>query len=132
MDEELDMDDGECVVGCGCGCGLEEDDERSRMEAYIDEVRAANAAGQGWEEGSEWLQMASLSQPATPGVVVGGDYGDFMTGGVSKMMGSGGEDPRRERLAGTEKTTKSPTPTTKKKDKGKGKKKVRASGLSYY
>ncbi|CAO2651125.1 Nn.00g094220.m01.CDS01 [Neocucurbitaria sp. VM-36] len=121
MDDELGMDNGECVVGCGCGCGLEDDNERSRMEAYIDEVRAANAAGDGWE-GGEWLQMASLSQPTTPGVYAESVYGDFMTGGASKMAGDHKDDKRRERLAGKEKTNTSPTPATKKKDKGKGKK----------
>ncbi|KAJ4369051.1 hypothetical protein N0V83_006134 [Neocucurbitaria cava] len=131
MDDEPGMDNGECVVGCGCGCGLEDDNERTRMEAYIDDVRAANAAGEGWEEGGDWLHMPSTSQPATPGVYTEGVYGDFMTGGASKMMGSNEEDKRRERLAGKERANTSPTPTTKK-NKGKGKKKVRASGLSYY
>jgi hypothetical protein len=37
VDEDLGMDEGECVVGCGCGCGLEIEDERTRMEAYIDD-----------------------------------------------------------------------------------------------
>ena len=101
------------------------------MEAYIDEVRAANAAGEGWEEGGEWLQMASLSQPTTPGVYAEGVYGDFMTGGASKMVGNNKDDKRREKVAGREKTNTSPAPAAKKKDKGKVKK-VRASGLSYY
>ncbi|KAH7392733.1 hypothetical protein BKA66DRAFT_412227 [Pyrenochaeta sp. MPI-SDFR-AT-0127] len=133
MDDELGMDDGECIVGCGCGCGLEEDDERSRMEAYIAEVRAANAAGVTWDEGGEWFQMASRSQPATPGLHAEGVYGDFMTGGASKMAASNVEEKRRERLGGSGRGAANTSPTpAKKKEKGKGKKKVRASGLSYY
>ncbi|KAF1851811.1 uncharacterized protein K460DRAFT_273188 [Cucurbitaria berberidis CBS 394.84] len=131
MDDELGMEDGECVVGCGCGCGLEDNDERSRMEAYIEEVRAANAAGVAWEEGGEWLQMASHSQPATPGLYAESIYSDFMTGAASKMVGGNEDEKRRERLAGRDKAN-SPTPTAKKKDKGKKKKTTRASGLSYY
>ncbi|KAF1944296.1 hypothetical protein EJ02DRAFT_464364 [Clathrospora elynae] len=129
MDDDIGMDEGECVVGCGCGCGLEDDDERSRMEAYIEEVRAANAAGIAWDEGSEWLQ----SRSTPPGVYTDSTYGhgDAMTGGASKMAGSMvGEG--RKRLAGRS-TAVSPTPTKTKKEKDKkGKKKVRASGLSYY
>ncbi|CAN9144126.1 unnamed protein product [Alternaria alternata] len=123
MDDEIGMDDGECVVGCGCGCGLEDDDERSRMEAYIEGVRAANAAGIAWEEGSEWLPSGTT----TPALYAESAYGDFMTGGVSKMAGTG-EEKRKERLGGRSNVV-SPTPTKTKK---KGKKKVRASGLSYY
>lgn len=135
MDDELGMDDGECIVGCGCGCGLEDDDERSRMEAYIDEVRAANAAGVTWDEDGEWFQLASRSQPVTPGLYSEGVYGNFMTGGASKMAASNAEEKRRrERLGGSARgaANTSPTPAAKKKEKGKGKKKVRASGLSYY
>ena len=123
MDDESGMDDGECVVGCGCGCGLEDDDERSRMEAYIEGVRAANAAGIAWEEGSEWLPSGTT----TPALYAESAYGDFMTGGVSKMAGTG-EEKRKERLGGRSNVV-SPAPTKTKK---KGKKKVRASGLSYY
>jgi hypothetical protein len=130
MDDELGMDDGECVVGCGCGCGLEDDDERSRMEAYIEGVRAANAAGIAWEEGSEWPQ----SGLTTPALYAESAYGDFMTGGASKMAGS---DEKKKVMLAARVMAVSPTPTsttttttaTKKK---KGKKKVRASGLSYY
>ncbi|KAF2027536.1 hypothetical protein EK21DRAFT_71664 [Setomelanomma holmii] len=131
MDDELGMDDGECVVGCGCGCGIEDNDERSRMEAYIDEVRAANAAGVGWDESSVWAESA----PATPALYTDNSYGDFMTGAASKIDGG---DVRRERDkervgAGRGSKTTSPTPTTstmrKKKEK---KKKSRVSGLSYY
>ncbi|KAI4695386.1 uncharacterized protein J4E84_002012 [Alternaria hordeiaustralica] len=124
MDDEIGMDDGECVVGCGCGCGLENDDERSRMEAYIEGVRAANAAGIAWEEGSEWFPSGTT----TPALYAESAYGDFMTGGASKMAGmNGGEEKRKERLGGRSNVV-SPTPAKKKK----GKKKVRASGLSYY
>jgi len=132
MDDEIGMDDGECVVGCGCGCGLEDNDERSRMEAYLEEVRAAHAAGITWEEGDEWLQMAPHSEPATPGLYAESLYGDFMTGGASKMAGHG-EEKRRERLTGRSTANASPTPSKDKKKKSKAKKKkVRASGLSYY
>jgi hypothetical protein len=123
MDDEIGMDDGECVVGCGCGCGLENDDERSRMEAYIEEVRAANAAGIVWEEGSEWLPSGTT----TPALYAESAYGDFMTGGASKMV-SNGEEKRKERSGGRSNVV-SPTPTKAKK---KGKKKMRASALSYY
>jgi hypothetical protein len=133
MDDELGMDNGECVVGCGCGCGLEDDDERSRMEAYIDEVRAANAAGVAWDESSVW----AASEPATPGLYNDIAYGDFMTGAASKI---GGGEVRRERdkerigVGGRASKGTSPTPTTStmRKKKEKGKKKARVSGLSYY
>jgi hypothetical protein len=86
-------------------------------------VRAANAAGIAWEEGSEWLPSGTT----TPALYAESAYGDFMTGGVSKMAGTG-EEKRKERLGGRSNVV-SPTPTKTKK---KGKKKVRASGLSYY
>ena len=129
MDDELGMDDGECVVGCGCGCGLEDDDERSRMEAYIEGVRAAQAAGTAWEEGSVWLPSGTTTPALYPESV----YGDFMTGGASKMAGttSAGEEKKKERGAGGggRRDVVSPTPTKAKK---KGKTTPRASGLSYY
>jgi hypothetical protein len=126
MDDELCMDESECIVGCGCGCGLEDDDERTRMEAYIDEVRAANAAGVAWNEGGEWLQMASQDQPGTPGIYAGSMYDDFMTGAASKMAAS----PEEKRERSTDRSTVvSQTPTKSKK---RGKKKARVSGLSYY
>ncbi|KAH7398964.1 hypothetical protein DE146DRAFT_613869 [Phaeosphaeria sp. MPI-PUGE-AT-0046c] len=139
MDDELGMDNGECVVGCGCGCGLEDDDERSRMEAYIDEVRAANAAGVAWDESGGWLQLASASEPATPGVYAGelNGHGDLLIP-VPNKSGPVQEEKRRERererVSGRASQATSPTPTTstmRKKDK-KGKKKSRVSGLSYY
>lgn len=130
MDDEIGTSDTECVVGCGCGCGLEDNDERSRMEAYIEEVRAANAAGIAWSELSEWVR----SQPVTPSIYADSLYGDFMTGGASKMAVSGEEERRRERLAGAGRssTNPSPTPTAEKRKKKGKKKKTRASGLSYY
>lgn len=137
MDGELGMDDGECVVGCGCGCGFEDDDERTRMEAYIDEVRAANAAGVAWDESGGWLQLASASEPPTPGVYAEGVYGDPLTGSLSKSGAVRDEKRRerdRERVSGRASKTTSPTPTTStmRKKKKKEKKKPRASGLSYY
>lgn len=135
MDDDLGTDDGECVVGCGCGCGLEDDDERSRMEAYIDEVRAANAAGVAWEEGSDWHQTVPRSQPVTPGLYADSIYGDFMTGGASKMaISNGREKKKKEKLSagGRSTASTSPSSTTKKKDQSKSKKKARVSGLSYY
>ncbi|KAL5118191.1 hypothetical protein ACEQ8H_003863 [Pleosporales sp. CAS-2024a] len=129
MDQEVGMGDGEleCVVGCGCGCGFDDDDERSRMEAYIDEVRAANAAGVAWDERGGWLQLASTGEAATratPGVYAG-------TGQDEKRR-----ERERERAGGrASTTTTSPTPTTstmRKRKKEKEKKKTRASGLSYY
>ena len=109
------------------------------MEAYIDEVRAANAAGIAWDESKGWLQMASESEPATPGLFAESVYGDFMTGVASKI-GSGVDEKRRdrdrerERVGGRTSKTTSPTPTTstiRKKEK-KAKKTARVSGLSYY
>jgi len=123
MDEEVGADDSDCVVGCGCGCGLEDDDDRSRMEAFIEGVRAATAAGIAWEEGIEWQHSGA----STPAMYSESGYGDFMTGGVSKVAGSG-DEKRRDRL-GPRSAMVSPTPTKTKK---KGRKKVRASGLSYY
>jgi hypothetical protein len=134
MDDELGMDDGECVVGCGCGCGIENDDERSRMEAYIDEVRAANAAGVAWDESGGWLHLVTASEPATPGVDA---EGSSITGSVSKL-GPAQDGKRRERerdrTGGRTSKTVSPTPTTStmRKREKKAKKKPRASGLSYY
>jgi hypothetical protein len=136
MDDELGMDDGECVVGCGCGCGLEDDDERSRMEAYIDEVRAANAAGVAWDESGGWHQLAAESEPPTPGLYAEGV--DLMANAASKA-GAVQDDRRRERdrvrVSGRASKTTSPTPTTSTsttRKKGKKSKKPRASGLSYY
>ncbi|KAL6711366.1 hypothetical protein ACN47E_005897 [Coniothyrium glycines] len=126
MDDEIGMSDSDCVVGCGCGCGVEDDDERTRMEAYLEGVRAANAAGIAWSEGEIWLQ----SQPVTPGVYSDNIYGDFMTGGVSKMAARG-DEKRKERSGGRASTNPSPTPTAEKKKKSK-KKRARVSGLSYY
>jgi hypothetical protein len=117
MDDELGIDDGDCVVGCGCGCGLEVDDERERMEAYIEEVRAANAAGIAWDESGRWQNK---SVPSTPGVFLDED---FVTGGMSKV---GGEGSGKGKGASA-----SPTPTVVKKER-KVRKKPRASGLSYY
>jgi hypothetical protein len=122
------------VVGCGCGCGLEDDDERSRMEAYIDEVRAANAAGVAWDESGGWHQLAAASQPPTPGLYAEGV--DLMTNVASKAEGVQ-DDRRRERdrvrVSGRASKTTSPTPTTSTtRKKGKKSKKPRASGLSYY
>ncbi|KAH8717024.1 hypothetical protein GQ44DRAFT_688128 [Phaeosphaeriaceae sp. PMI808] len=139
MDDELCTDGGECVVGCGCGCGLEDDDMRSRMEAYIDEVRAANAAGVAWDESGGWFQLVSNSEPATPGLYAESVDANFMTGAVSKI-GVSREEKRRERDRNVERAgrrtskTISPTPTTStmRKRKEKGKKKARVSGLSYY
>jgi hypothetical protein len=127
VDDDLGMDEGECVVGCGCGCGLEIEDERTRMEAYIDEVRAATAAGVDWDERSEWMQLVPADRaPSTPSAYSESMFSDFSwRRGVSKLEGDA-QDKRNERLRG-------PTPSTaKKKGKSKGKKKVRASGLSYY
>jgi hypothetical protein len=127
VDDDLGMDEGECVVGCGCGCGLEIEDERTRMEAYIDEVRAATATGVDWDERSEWMQLVPADRaPSTPSAYSESMFSDFSwRRGVSKLEGDA-QDKRNERLRG-------PTPSTaKKKGKGKGKKKVRASGLSYY
>jgi hypothetical protein len=136
MDDEIGMDDGGCVVGCGCGCGLEDDDERTRMEAYIDEVRAANAAGMAWDESGGWLQLASASEPPTPGVYAEGMHGVSMPRVLSKN-GAMQDDRRRERdrdrVSGRGSKTTSPTPTTSTMRKSKkGKKRPRASGLSYY
>jgi hypothetical protein len=137
MDDELGMDDGECVVGCGCGCGFEDDDERTRMEAYIDEVRAANAAGVAWDESGGWLQLASASEPPTPGVYAEGVYGNVLTGSLSKpsLLPDDKRSTRdKERVGGRGSKTTSPTPTTStmRRKKKKEKKKPRASGLSYY
>ncbi|EOA91015.1 hypothetical protein ACJQWK_11422 [Exserohilum turcicum] len=123
MGDEVWMDDGECVVGCGCGCGLEDNSERSRMEAYIEGVRAAHADGTTWDNTSEWMPSGTT----TPAYAESA-YGDFMTGGVSKMAGTGSEEKRRERPGGRRDVV-SPTPTKAKK---KFKKKARVSGLSYY
>ncbi|KAJ8116320.1 hypothetical protein OPT61_g2231 [Boeremia exigua] len=130
IDDELGMEEGDCVVGCGCGCGFEVDDERTRMEAYIEEVRAATASGVTWDDGDAWMQLIpSDSDFATPGVLSdNGLFDGFNWGrGVSKIA-SAGNDKRRDRPSG--RGTPSPTPTAAKKKKGK--KKVRASGLSYY
>ncbi|KAF2847773.1 hypothetical protein T440DRAFT_402897 [Plenodomus tracheiphilus IPT5] len=130
MDDEIGGDEGECMVGCGCGCGLEDNDERSRMEAYLDDVRAANAAGQhvAWGEDGESTFMHS--QPPTPSLYENSVYGDSMTGLGGKMIDQG-EEKRRERLAGRSTANTSPTPSRDRKKK-KTKKKTRASGLSYY
>lgn len=124
------MGDGECVVGCGCGCGFEVEDERTRMEAYIDEVRAATASGVTWEDGDAWMHsLPTDSELATPSAFSENSMFDgFNWGrGVSKIAGAG-NDKRKDKPSG--RGTPSPTPTAAKKKKGK--KKVRASGLSYY
>ena len=124
------MEEGECVVGCGCGCGFEVEDERTRMEAYIDEVRAATASGVTWEDGDAWMQMLPPdSELATPSAFSENSmFEGFNWGrGVSKIAGAG-NDKRKEKPNG--RGTPSPTPTAAKKKKSK--KKTRASGLSYY
>ncbi|KAJ4319648.1 hypothetical protein N0V94_003790 [Neodidymelliopsis sp. IMI 364377] len=130
IDDELGMEEGECVVGCGCGCGFEVEDERTRMEAYIDEVRAATASGVTWDDGDAWRQLLPPDPEfATPSTFSENSvFGDFNWGrGVSKIAGAG-NDKRKDKPSG--RGTPSPTPTAAKKKKGK--KKVRASGLSYY
>ena len=130
IDDELGMEESECVVGCGCGCGFEVEDERTRMEAYIEEVRAATASGVTWEDGDAWMQMAPPdSELGTPSVFSENSLFDgFSWGrGVSKIAGAG-NDKRKDKPSG--RGTPSPTLTAAKKKKGK--KKVRASGLSYY
>lgn len=130
IDDGLGMEEGECVVGCGCGCGFEVEDERTRMEAYIDEVRAATASGVTWEDGDAWMQrIPSGSELATPSVFSENSMFDgFSWGrGVSKIA-SDSKDKRKDKSTG--RGTPSPTPTAGKKKKSK--KKVRASGLSYY
>jgi hypothetical protein len=91
-----------------------------------------------WDESGGWLQLASTSEPATPGVFAESVYGDFMTGAASRL-GVPRDDKKRERerdrVSGRGSKTTSPTPTTstmRKKKKEKAKKKPRASGLSYY
>ncbi|KAF2629759.1 hypothetical protein BU25DRAFT_389040 [Macroventuria anomochaeta] len=130
IDDGLGIEEGECVVGCGCGCGFEVEDERTRMEAYIDEVRAATASGVTWEDGDAWMQMLPPeSELATPSAFSENSMFDgFNWGrGVSKIAGAG-NDKRKDKPSG--RRMPSPTPTAAKKKKGK--KKVRASGLSYY
>lgn len=130
IDDELGMEEGECVVGCGCGCGFEVEDERTRMEAYIDEVRAATASGVTWEDDDAWMRsLPTNSEQATPSAFSENSMFDgFNWGrGVSKVAGSG-NDKRKDKPSG--RGTPSPTPTAAKKKKSK--KKVRASGLSYY
>jgi hypothetical protein len=130
VNHELGIEEGECVVGCGCGCGFEVEDERTRMEAYIDEVRAATASGVTWEDGDAWMQMLPPeSELATPSAFSENSMFDgFNWGkGVSKIAGAS-NDKRKEKPSG--RRTPSPTPTAAKKKKSK--KKTRASGLSYY
>ncbi|KAH9865020.1 hypothetical protein IAQ61_008966 [Plenodomus lingam] len=130
MDDEIGGDEGDCMVGCGCGCGFEDNNERSRMEAYLEDVRAANAAGHhvAWTEDGDSMRMQS--HPGTPSLYENSISGDFMTGGGSKMIYQG-EEKRRERLTGRSTANTSPTPSRDRKKK-KTKKKTRVSGLSYY
>jgi hypothetical protein len=129
IDDELGMEEGECVVGCGCGCGFEVEDERTRMEAYIDEVRAATASGVTWEDGDAWMNMLPPDSLATPSTFSENSMFDGFTWGkgVSKIA-SNASTKGTERPSG--RGSPSPTPTTAKKKKSK--KKTRASGLSYY
>lgn len=128
IENELGIEEGECVVGCGCGCGFEVEDERTRMEAYIDEVRAATASGVTWEDGDAWM-FPTDSELATPSAFSENSMFDgFKWGrGVSKIAGAG-NGTKQDKPSG--RGTPSPTPTGAKKKKSK--KKVRASGLSYY
>lgn len=130
IDDELGMDECECVVGCGCGCGFEVEDERTRMEAYIDEVRAATASGVTWEDGDAWMQMLPPdSDLTTPSVFSdNGMFDGFTWGrGVSKIASANNEKGRAKPSG---RGTPSPTPTAARKKKSK--KKIRASALSYY
>jgi hypothetical protein len=130
IDDELGTEEGECVVGCGCGCGFDVEDERTRMEAYIDEVRAATASGVTWEDGDAWMNMLPPdSELATPSAFSENSMFDgFAWGrGVSKIA-SNSSTKGKERAGG--RGAPSPTPTAAKKKKSK--KKTRASGLSYY
>jgi len=107
MDTDLVTLDGECVVGCACGCGLGGDDERERMEAYIEGVRAAGlGVGMvGVEEGSV-------------GVGVEGKEG------MGRGRESGTTSPS---LTGTGSTVRKG-----RKEKEKGRRRAKMSGLSYY
>lgn len=88
MDDSLSQSSDDCIVGCSCGCGIEpQTDERSRMEAYLEGVRAANAAGTAWSDapGAEWAP-SSRSQPVTPGGYTESEYdAEYLPGGAFKM-----------------------------------------------
>lgn len=57
MDDEVRVEEGECVVGCGCGCGFESDVERDRIEEFIEGVR--------WEEKGGWLPEVEFDEDAS-------------------------------------------------------------------
>ncbi|KAF2130829.1 hypothetical protein P153DRAFT_336743 [Dothidotthia symphoricarpi CBS 119687] len=131
MDDELEIGEDECVVGCGCGCGLEDDDERSRMEVYIEGVRAANAAGVAWQEGSGWQMVEhTMNEHVKPELM----ESETSARGRMDKDSNAQERKRRERLNGRSVANTSPGSSTKakRKEKGKEKKKVKVSGLSYY
>ncbi|PVH99237.1 hypothetical protein DM02DRAFT_529513 [Periconia macrospinosa] len=58
MDSSLGVDEGECVVGCGCGCGFEGEDERDKIERFIEGVRS-------WDEQGGWLPEVEFDEEAS-------------------------------------------------------------------
>lgn len=58
MDTSLGMDEGECVVGCGCGCGYEGEDERDKIERFLEGVRS-------WDEHGGWLPEVEFDEEAS-------------------------------------------------------------------
>jgi ribosomal protein L12E/L44/L45/RPP1/RPP2 len=102
LDDEIGVEEGECVVGCGCGCGFESDEERDRIEEFIEGVR--------WEERGGWLPEVEFDEDASTK--------------NSKALEADAER-RRGRVQ------QEVGPKKAGKPKGK-KKTTRVSGLSYY
>lgn len=111
MDDELGMDEGECVVGCGCGCGFEDDYEHGSIVEYVEGVR-------GWEERGGWLPEVEFEEEAST-------KGSRMT--LAQDM-EYKEEVRRWDEQGKE----GKEDGRRGEKKGKGKRKARVTGKSYY
>jgi hypothetical protein len=86
MDDEISSEE-ECVVGCGCGCGFETDEERDRIEEFIEGVR--------WEERGGWLPEVEFDEDAST------------RGSRAPEGNTGKRSGRNEADMGVKKTTKS-------------------------
>lgn len=106
---EFGMDEGECVVGCACGCGFDNDEERDRIEEFIEGIR--------WEERGGWLPEIEFDEEAS-----------------TKAHGSGPRDYEADEERGRwkEAASEEKQKDEKKAEKGKGKKKARVTGKGYY
>jgi len=107
MSDELGIEEGDCVIGCGCGCGFEGDEERDRIEDFIEGVR-------NWEERGRWLPEIEFDEDASTRA-----YRAF-------------DADREENIQRWKKVDEKQRKAEKKIEKVKTRKKARVTGKSYY